>query len=597
MKPRNLHTTFSIGDSEEREGDDEQYDLQSPLSSISSLSNLNDTGKHVQILLERLEPAKHKYNDIDGVYTRTFNVDSTSSSFIFPVQESMSPSLSRAQSCLSIQDQIAKLEEKPKKLYSIYSRHEKYFIVILGAFCGFWSSISSPIYLPCLPILEKDFNVSEGQMNITVVVYSIFQGFAPIFFSNLADRFGRRLIIMICLLVYIAANVALAEISSFTALIVLRCLQAFGIASTISIASGVVTDVTQRFERGSFMGLSTGFSLLGQLFGALLGGLLESGLGWRSIFWFLTIAGGSTFILILFCLPETSRSLVGNGSSLPMSRIGRAPILYLKRFKERITEDATTNDSIDEHLPLDLLVPFKILSHKEVFLTLIPSSINYALWLMMLTTLSTVLSKNYGYSTLDVGLLYLPSGVGGFFGSFTSGQFLTWFYQKQYKLHLDKVDAYEHALNKYNKKAPILNIFKTRLSVLVLPTCLSTFGALLFGWSINSQLNVSAVIISSFLISYSAMFYMTVSSTLLVDIFPGQSSASTSCVNLTRCWTAALFIAVLSRMVSKMTVGGCYTLMASLCLVTSFCVYIVVRKGEQWFEERQIQELDDLEEN
>lgn len=588
MRKENPRTEFSLGDDfDDSEEESPQY------STSSSSTTLTGTGqKHVQIMLEHLEPAKHKYNDNnDLLHTTTFNLGSASSSYIFPIQENMSPSISRQQSCLSIQEKISKLEEKPKNVYSVYSRREKYFIVILGAFCGLWSSISSPIYLPCLPILESDFNVSEEKMNVTVVVYSIFQGLAPMFFSNLADMFGRRMIIMICLVVYIGANIGLALNNSFVGLILLRCLQAFGISSTISIASGIVTDVTQRYERGSFMGLSTGLSLLGQLFGALFGGLLESGLGWRSIFWFLVIAGVSTLIFVFFCLPETSRCLVGNGSSYPTYPLGVAPVLHFKKFRERVTETAETNDSIDKHKPLDLLVPFKILINKEVYLTLIPSSINYALWLMMLTTLSTTLSKDYGYSTLDVGLLYLPAGMGGFFGSFTSGQFLTWYYQRQFKKHTIKLEEYEHS-HSYNTPKPILNIFETRLSILILPTVVSVFGAFLFGWSINSKLNVSAVIVSSFLISYSAMFYMTVSSTLLVDIFPGMSSASTSCVNLTRCLTAAVFIAVLSRMVSSMTAGGCYTLMACLCLISSFCVYIVIRKGEQWFEERQVKDLE-----
>lgn len=51
--------------------------------------------------------------------------------------------------------------------------------------------------------------------------------------------------------------------------------------------------------------------------GPVIGGLLAKFLGWRAIFWFLAIFSGVTLVLIVTCLSETNRHIVGNGSITP----------------------------------------------------------------------------------------------------------------------------------------------------------------------------------------------------------------------------------------------------------------------------------------
>jgi len=458
---------------------------------------------------------------------------------------------------------------------SIFTSREKYVIVFLAGMCGFWSTISSPIYLPALPQLETHFKVSEEQINITIVVYSIFQGFSPALFSTFADRFGRRMITMICLIIYTFANVGLAINNSFVGLLLLRCLQAFGIASTISIGSGIASDITLKAERASYIGICTGLSLLGQAFGALIGGLISTGFGWRGIFWFLAIASGITFLFVAVFLPETSRSIVGNGSILPqkMRVISTAPILSLPTFSKRTLPVGKINSSLIQPKQFTILTPFKILKSMPVFLTLAPASICYSLWLMMLTTLSTSLSKSYGYSTTKVAVAYIPSGIGGLVGTVSIGKLLDWSYKTHYNSYLSQKKAGNDIK---------FNIFKARLVVAILPTFLCTAGSLMVGFAIQYHTNVAIILIGSCIISMGAMIYVTVSTTVLIDLFPLQSSSSSSCVNLARCWTGAVFIAVLSKMEHTMTISGCYAFMAGLCLLSGTSIGYLYYRSEKW---------------
>ncbi|KAL5361829.1 major facilitator superfamily domain-containing protein [Aspergillus floccosus] len=145
----------------------------------------------------------------------------------------------------------------------------------------------------------------------------IFQGLSPIFLGDFADRFGRRPAFAVCFLLYMAANIGLALQANYTALFVLRCLQSAGISPAMALSVGVISDIATAAERGSYMGLVTAGTVLGPALGPVIGGLLAQYLGWRAIFWFLTILGGAIVIQMLLFFPETARKIVGNGSIAP----------------------------------------------------------------------------------------------------------------------------------------------------------------------------------------------------------------------------------------------------------------------------------------
>ena len=95
---------------------------------------------------------------------------------------------------------------------------------------------------------------------------------------------------------------------------VLRCLQSSGSSGTIALGSAVVADVSTRAERGKYIGYATMGVTLGPALGPIIGGLLDQYLGWRAIFWFLSIFAAVFFIIVVLVMPETARTIVGNGS-------------------------------------------------------------------------------------------------------------------------------------------------------------------------------------------------------------------------------------------------------------------------------------------
>ncbi|RLV95358.1 MFS antiporter QDR1 [Spathaspora sp. JA1] len=467
------------------------------------------------------------------------------------------------------------ISEKEVIPYTIFLSKDRISLIIVISLIGFWSTVSSPIYFPALPTLERYFHTSPGVTNVSVVAYLVLQGIAPTISSNLADTFGRRPVILISILIYIGSCIAISQIDNYVALTILRCVQAAGIAPVISISSGVSGDVCTPATRGGMVGVVAGLQLVGNGLGGLIGAALISSFNtWRAIFIFLAIGGAVTFVLAFFLLPETSRSIVGNGSIAPESWLNKSMFIKLPHFKSRLTNDIT---SLEPKKPFDLLGPFKIFFQKIVFLTLLPSGLHFASWTIVLTSLSTELeSPKYNYSVMKVGLIYLPQGIACFIGSMVIGRIMNWYYRL-------RKTQYEQSFSDLPlEERPPFNGVSARIVLCIVPAIFMIIGLAIFGWCIQTSQPIISIIVSTCLVSIASSSIISITSTLLVDLFPTQGSASASCLNLMRCLLAALFAGLLDIMISRLELGGTYTLMAGLNLIADmgfvYVVYIVNRR-------------------
>ena len=156
--------------------------------------------------------------------------------------------------------------------YSLFTKSQKRWIVLLAAFAGWFSTLSSFIYYPAIPALSGDLHTPIQKINLTVTSYLIVSAFVPSVMGRAADTLGRRPTFIVALSMYSASNIGCAVQSSFPALFVLRMVQAAGVSGwflvtpvrgeltrsvpqgTFSIAYGVIADIADTSERGSYVG-------------------------------------------------------------------------------------------------------------------------------------------------------------------------------------------------------------------------------------------------------------------------------------------------------------------------------------------------------
>lgn len=128
------------------------------------------------------------------------------------------------------EDMLQSLQISIPEPYTLFKQGERRGIVVLIALAAWFSTLSSFIYYPAIPIVAKDLHSSISMINLTVTSYLIVSAIAPAIVGDAADTFGRRPMYVLTLLLYVAANVGISRQQSAVALLLLRMLQSAGIS-------------------------------------------------------------------------------------------------------------------------------------------------------------------------------------------------------------------------------------------------------------------------------------------------------------------------------------------------------------------------------
>lgn len=152
--------------------------------------------------------------------------------------------------------------------------------------------------------------------------------------------------------------------------------------------------------------------------GPVLGGVLAEKAGWRWIFWFLSISTGLCLLLIITCLPETARNLVGNGS-IPPRGINRSVLSCMTNSIAMRHQPALVKPRLQIPNPVRCL---RIVFHKDTGIVLVANAVFYTNYSCLQASLSPLLMNLYGLNALQAGLTYLPYGIACAVASFLVGK-------------------------------------------------------------------------------------------------------------------------------------------------------------------------------
>src|SRR5581483_9801556 len=146
---------------------------------------------------------------------------------------------------------------------------------------------------------------SNGAMQMTMSVYIFGLAVGQLVYGPLSDRFGRRSMLTLGLLIYTGTGLWAAFAPDVRTLIVLRLLQALGGCSGLVIGRAIVRDTALAKEAARRLALMNLMVVIGPAAAPLLGGALTAALGWRSIFFLLAGLGAVNLLFNWVMLPET----------------------------------------------------------------------------------------------------------------------------------------------------------------------------------------------------------------------------------------------------------------------------------------------------
>lgn len=165
--------------------------------------------------------------------------------------------------------------------------------------------VTTDVYLPALPMLTRAFGAPMRSAQLTMSLVMLAFGVGQLFWGPVADRAGRRPVLLWGLALYTLASVACVLAPNIELLIVARALQGAGLAAAVVVARAIVRDLYEPHEGARVMALALSGLALIAISGPALGGLITATSGWRAALCLVAAIGAATLAFVATRLPET----------------------------------------------------------------------------------------------------------------------------------------------------------------------------------------------------------------------------------------------------------------------------------------------------
>ena len=179
-------------------------------------------------------------------------------------------------------------------------------LVILLALLAAIGPLSIDTYLPAMPAIAVDLQVTSAVIEQSLSAYFLGLAAGQIICGPLSDRFGRRPILYGGLALFLPATVACVVAPTAHMLIIGRAVQGLGASAMPAASRAIVRDLWSgnRAARAmSFVMMAMAFA---PIIAPLLGGQIFVHMGWRAIFWLMFAFALMLVALVALRLPETN---------------------------------------------------------------------------------------------------------------------------------------------------------------------------------------------------------------------------------------------------------------------------------------------------
>ena len=266
------------------------------------------------------------------------------------------------------------------------------------------SPLASSMFTPGIQQIADSLETDTNTVIATTTGFVVMLGVGPLFLAPLSETFGRRKLYIVCFTIFTLLQIPSALSPNIATLIAMRTLSGFFGSVGIANGGGTISDMFEPSQRASIFGWYLLGPLLGPTLGPLFGGIVVQRLGWRWVFWILTIVCSINTLAGYFFLRETY------------------PPAILNMRKERIEQEddeagnyrfeGQDDRPLMTKLGYSLCRPFRIISQPIVLIMSIYQALIFGTTYSIYTNMQPIYQDQYGFTTEQVGLLYLGPGLG-----------------------------------------------------------------------------------------------------------------------------------------------------------------------------------------
>lgn len=273
-------------------------------------------------------------------------------------------------------------------MQSLKSFHkDKHHLTIVAALLAMVGPFTIDAYLPSFPAIESAFGVGRAMLSQSLAVYLLAFAISTLFWGPLADRIGRRLVILISLSLYCLASIGCALSEQIDSFMLFRVLQGLAASGGFIASRAMIRDAHDAQSAHRAMAQVSLLFAIAPAIAPVFGAWLHSYFGWRSVFWFLTLFG-ALLVAMMFFVGET---------------------LSIKKRQSF-------------HPTAVLKVYIKTIKHKQFPLMSLSLSFSFAGVFLYIAGAPTVIYDFLGLGSKDFGLQFIPMVIGLMLGAFVSSR-------------------------------------------------------------------------------------------------------------------------------------------------------------------------------
>jgi EmrB/QacA subfamily drug resistance transporter len=204
-----------------------------------------------------------------------------------------------------------------------------WLVLVATALPMFMATLDNLVMTNALPVLHAEFGASVEELQWFMNAYTLAFASTILMAVALGDRFGRRTLFLIGIVVFTLSS-ALAALSPDPGqLIAARAAQGFGAAAIMPLSLTLLAGAVPLARRPLAIGIWGGVAGLGVATGPLIGGAVLEGWAWQAIFWINVPVGVVSVALALLALPNSfGARLRADVLGLVLSGFGLLAVVY-----------------------------------------------------------------------------------------------------------------------------------------------------------------------------------------------------------------------------------------------------------------------------
>lgn len=242
------------------------------------------------------------------------------------------------------------------------------FIAIIGAF----SSLVNDMYLPTIPSMMKEFHTTPSMTQMGISMAMLGMGLGSIVWGSASDRYGRKPVLIISLIVFVAATALSLFSRSITFFIVCRLFQGVGAGGAMVLSTSIPADVYMGRQLAKLMAVIGAINGIAPALGPVLGGFMADWVGWRGIFVVLLVIG----VIMTFWTTRYRETLP------PQRRLSSGSMSdYIKAYRALLTNGRFMIYVIIKAVAIGLLYAY-------------------------ISSAPFIIQTHYGFSAMEFGLIF-----------------------------------------------------------------------------------------------------------------------------------------------------------------------------------------------